>query len=209
MTDTQDIRWTATLTAPGIDTCETFEGLCDNGDKDAWTQARDHLVDDALGEIPSPLADALAALLCDADPQEAIRFSHAGITLTLLPSQDEGHAPHQVERAMPDAVLTRADGTPVATFHVTDEWDEEDCDCIDEAEAERLARICARALDGEVRTPARHRISAFDGSTIQVIATDAQGREYEYCTVSSLEEEEDDSGARERAQAIVDALCRG
>ena len=207
MTDTQQTRWTATLTAPGIDTCETFEGLCDNGDKDAWTQARDHLVDGALDDLDSPLAETLSTLLCDADPQEAVSFSHAGITLTLLAEAQDGRGPHRVERSMPDTVLTRADGTPVATFHVTDDWDEDEAETIDEAEAERLARVCARALDRDAGTPRRYTVSEFDGSTLQVIATDSEGNAYEYCTVSAREDEDDIGPARDRARSIAEALA--
>ena len=161
MTMTANTAWIAILTAPGLAIRETFEGLCDNGDKNSWTQARDFLVDEGLEESEHPFAEALSTLLCDADPEEAFHFEHSGITLTLTPVSETGGAPHQVERGMPETILTREDGTPVATFHVVDEWDEDEEEpiAIDEAEAHRLAPLPpVRALphgQGSLRLPQR------------------------------------------------------
>tara|TARA_B100000929_G_scaffold209911_1_gene167333 strand:- start:6523 stop:7131 length:609 start_codon:yes stop_codon:yes gene_type:complete len=201
MTTANNTRWNATLTAPEHHFAQTFEGLCDNGDKDAWTQARDFLVDEALEAIDNHMARAIADLLCDANPDEEFQFSHSGFALNI--SAVSEHGPYTVERFMPEVVVVRDDGTPVATFHVTDDFDDE-TPGIDEAEAMGSARFFCQAFNARASTPWMNvEATRFDGSTYQITAL-IDGIRQEIAVVSG--ENLDDDELDNRARLIADRL---
>ncbi|AXK43925.1 hypothetical protein [Erythrobacter aureus] len=215
------LGWTATFEFNGVMLSETY--LADDldtscgDDRSAWVRARDTLLDEYIDDQAAEHASAehLSAMLCDADPDEVFAFSHAGLTVRLVPVTNAQS--HEVDSHGPETVLSRGDGTPVATFHVVDaeEWDEEfeegdDDSSIDEAEAHALAKRCAAALDAQLPPLYRAaRVSQFDGSTFQVLVTDAEQNEFEFAVVSANDDEAEDGGeesARARANALVSLL---